>query len=83
MYNDSRIRTSMYKNGRTRTSKNQILEVIDVQRYPESYVVIDKRTDIPLAEITVKDDASDFINSRLRDDIIKLCYQYGKEIGIY
>lgn len=83
MYHNSGIKTIMYKNNRTRTSKNQILKVIDVERYLGLYVVIDKRTDDILAEIAVEDSASDFINSRLRDDIIKLCYQYGKELGNY
>ena len=66
-----------------RMSQSELKELIEVKRYPGLYVVIDKRTTIILAKIAIEDDASDLINSRLRDDIVKLCYQYGKEIGNY
>ncbi len=66
-----------------RMSQSELKELIEVKRYPGLYVVTDKRTTITLARIAIKDDVSDLINSRLRDDIVKLCYQYGKEIGNY
>ncbi len=66
-----------------RMSQSELKKLIEVKRYPGLYVVTDKRTTITLARIAIKDDVSDLINSRLRDDIVKLCYQYGKEIGNY
>jgi len=67
----------------SRVSKETISQVIEVRRYSGLYTVIDKTGNVILAKIAVDDNASDLINSKLRDNIVRLCYQYNKEIGRY
>ncbi len=81
--NSSRTNKEVKTRNSSRVSKEAIYQVIEVRRYTSLYVVIDKIDNIILAKIAVNDNASDLTNSRLRDNIVRLCYQYGKEIGRY
>lgn len=81
--NSSRMSKGTNSSNGSRVSKEAIYQVIEVRRYTSLYVVIDKIDNIILAKIAVNDNASDLTNSKLRDSIVRLCYQYNKEIGRY
>ena len=66
------------KKNETRTRKEQIEDIIEVKRCDGLYVIIDKKKNIILAKLVIDEKANDFINSRLRDSIVRIYYQYGK-----
>lgn len=71
------------KKNETKVKKDGIEDIIEVKRGENLYVIIDKKRGMILAKLAIDDKANDLINSRLRDSIVKIYYQYGKVLGKY
>lgn len=65
------------------TLSKQAMQFIGVQRVQGGYTLYDNLSGNMLATLMVVNSANDVINTRLRDGVISLYYEYGKKLGYY
>ena len=79
---DNNTTTNKSKGNKNSLSR-QAMQFLSAQRVQGGYTLYDNYTGRILATLTVVDGANDIINTRLRDEVISIYYEYGKVLGYY